>query len=104
MTRPFTLPEKGEFSRENLRRELTGKVVCVSGLGKERTGVLVHYDSGNLAVLNPHVKTFNGKPVIIEDICVIERPTILDKYDCETLQEAFDKYIKPAKERKAGGE
>lgn len=90
----YGLPPRGEFSREQLDEDLTGKIACIRGAsaGFSVTGKVLHLKIGDIAVLRPYITFKNNKPISMDRRSIIADPTVISEYDCETLQETIEQY------------
>ena len=95
----FGLPEKGEFSRDKLEKELTGKIVAVRGAADFSIyGKLVYYQSGDIAVLKPYVFYIGSNIESIDKKAIVERPVVISQFGYNTVEELIEKYLKPVME------
>lgn len=94
----FKLPEKS-FSREELEKSLIGKIVLVRGAAANFSvaGVLVVYQSNDIAVLSPYIHSTDSKYVIVPRKMIIEQPVVVSEFDCYTLEEVIRRYTEPKK-------
>lgn len=95
---PFKLPEKF-FNREELEKSLIGKIVLVRGAAANISvaGVLVVYQSNDIAVLKPYIYSTDGKYFIIDEEVIIEQPAVISKLDCSSLIEVITRYTEEPK-------
>ena len=91
----FGLLEKGEFSRENLEKELIGKIVHVTAQGTNISSIgrLVHYVSGEIAVLKPFILTTEEGFKEVDDTDITYGVGNIYPYGCETFEEAYNEFI-----------